>query len=79
MQDRMDSTHPKIENIFEAKAARWRTLARLPIEEKVKILIQLQKMALRCSVRAAGMSVYGNWMSQKRIGIGVRSGQQLRG
>jgi hypothetical protein len=56
MQDGMDSTHPDIENIFEAKAARRRTLARLPIEEKVKILVQLQRMAAPL-LRARGRDV----------------------
>lgn len=35
-----------IEAIFQAKRQRRRDLARLPIEEKVKILLQLQKIAI---------------------------------
>ena len=34
-----------IEEIFEKKRARRMLLAKLPIEEKVKILIKLQKIA----------------------------------
>lgn len=41
----MDDQHHEIEKIFKAKAARRKALARLPIEEKVKILIELQNMA----------------------------------
>ncbi|MBI5299870.1 MAG: hypothetical protein HY877_06220 [Deltaproteobacteria bacterium] len=35
-----------IQNIFQAKKQRRRELANLPIEEKVKILVQLQKIAI---------------------------------
>jgi len=35
-----------VDKIFEAKKQRRQELARLPIEEKVKILIQLQTMAI---------------------------------
>ncbi len=52
----MDSINPEIENILEAKVARRRVLARLPIEEKVKILIELQKMAAPL-LRARGRDV----------------------
>jgi hypothetical protein len=34
-----------VERLFRAKAARRRALARLPIEDKIGILIQLQHMA----------------------------------
>ena len=35
-----------VQNIFCQKEEYHRSIARLPIEEKVKILIELQKMAL---------------------------------
>jgi len=34
-----------VEALFKAKERRRRELAQLPIEEKIKILLQLQKMA----------------------------------
>ncbi len=35
-----------IEKFFEAKRQRRRQLANIPIQEKVKILVKLQKMAI---------------------------------
>jgi hypothetical protein len=35
-----------IDTIFEAKQKRREYLAKLPIEEKIKILVELQKMAV---------------------------------
>lgn len=35
-----------VEKIFQAKRERRKKLARLSIEEKVKILVQMQKLAL---------------------------------
>ncbi|MCB1214764.1 MAG: hypothetical protein KDK66_04735 [Deltaproteobacteria bacterium] len=36
----------KIEDLFKAKEARRKELAKLPIEEKVRILVKLQKLAI---------------------------------
>ncbi len=41
----MENSKKKIKRIFDAKKQKRQNLARLPIEEKVKILIQLQKIA----------------------------------
>lgn len=35
-----------VEKIFESKAARRKELASLPIEEKIKILVEMQKIVL---------------------------------
>ena len=42
----MQKSRKKIETIFKAKQQRRNELATLPIEEKVKILIKLQEIAL---------------------------------
>ena len=42
----MERSKTQLERIFTAKRERRRELARLPVEEKVKILIQLQNMAI---------------------------------
>ncbi|MBI4124487.1 MAG: hypothetical protein HY609_05530 [Deltaproteobacteria bacterium] len=38
----------RVEKIFQAKRKRRQELARLPVEEKFKILLQIQKIA--CSI-----------------------------
>ncbi len=53
----MDGMSQEMETILAAKAARRRVLARLPIEEKVKILIELQKMTAPI-LRAKGRTVH---------------------
>lgn len=42
----MKENKKNIRDFFRAKRKRREDLAKLPIEEKVKILIQLQKMAI---------------------------------
>jgi hypothetical protein len=41
----MDSLKPDIARLIAAKEARRRQLARLPFPEKVKAVVQLQRMA----------------------------------
>jgi hypothetical protein len=41
----MDSLNPSIEKLILAKEVRRRDLARLPYPEKIKIVVELQKMA----------------------------------
>jgi hypothetical protein len=41
----MDLMDPEIARLFAAKEARRQRLARLPFAEKVKLVVQLQKMA----------------------------------
>lgn len=41
----MKTPKQTIQKIFQAKQERRRHLAKLPIEEKIKILVQLQKIA----------------------------------
>jgi hypothetical protein len=41
----MDNLNPEITRLFDAKEARRRRLARLPFPEKVKAVVQLQRMA----------------------------------
>lgn len=41
----MEKPKEQLKRIFEAKEKRRRDLASLPIEEKIKILVQLQKIA----------------------------------
>lgn len=41
----MDNLRPEIARLIAAKAARRRQLARLPFPEKVKAVVQLQRMA----------------------------------
>jgi hypothetical protein len=36
---------PEIQRLFDAKEARRRDLARLPFPEKVRLVVELQKMA----------------------------------
>ena len=38
-------SNPKIENLFKAKELYHKQLAKIPFEEKIKILVQLQKIA----------------------------------
>lgn len=42
----MKKNKTKIEDIFKAKRQRRKDLAKLPIEEKVRILVTLQKLAI---------------------------------
>lgn len=41
----MDNLKPEIARLIAAKEARRRQLARLPFSEKVKAVVQLQRMA----------------------------------
>jgi hypothetical protein len=41
----MDSLNPEVARLIAAKEARRRQLARLPFAEKVKAVVQLQRMA----------------------------------
>lgn len=41
----VDLMDPRIARLFAAKEARRRRLARLPFAEKVKLVVQLQRMA----------------------------------
>lgn len=41
----MEKTNKQIEKIFEAKRARRKEMAALPVEEKFKILLRMQKIA----------------------------------
>ena len=43
--DTMDNLNPEAARIFAATEARRRQLARLPFAEKVKVVVQLQRMA----------------------------------
>lgn len=47
---------PEIQRLFDAKDARRRDLARLPFPEKVRIVVELQKMAAPV-FRARGRNV----------------------
>lgn len=42
----MSKRNKKIDDLFEAKRRRRKELARLSIEEKVRILVELQKIAV---------------------------------
>lgn len=42
----MEKDKKTIDGIFQAKRKRRRELAALPVEEKVKILVKLQKIAI---------------------------------
>ena len=42
----MEKSKKIVEEFFQAKRERRQNLAKLPIEKKVKILVQLQKMAI---------------------------------
>jgi hypothetical protein len=53
----MDAIAPEVLKIFAAKETRRLLLARLPIEEKVKILVRLQEMAAPL-LRARGRNVH---------------------
>jgi len=48
--------NPELQRLFDAKQLRRRDLARLPFPEKVRIVIQLQKMAAPL-FRARGKNV----------------------
>jgi len=53
----MDGIAPDVLTIFAAKESRRQLLARLPIEEKVKILVRLQEIAAPL-LRARGRNVH---------------------
>ena len=40
----MNKIQPEIQRLFDAKEARRRELARLPFPEKVRLVVELQKM-----------------------------------
>ena len=40
----MDAVSPEIQRIFDAKAARRRRLAALPWDEKMRIVVRMQRM-----------------------------------
>jgi hypothetical protein len=48
---------PGIQRLFDAKEARRRDLARLPFPEKVRLVVELQKMAAPV-YRARGRNVH---------------------
>ena len=50
----------EVEALFLAKEKRRRTLARLPIDEKIRVLVELQKMAdgIRAAVGRSGPPVW---------------------
>lgn len=54
--DRMDELKPEIANLFAAKRERRRQLARMSFPEKVRAVIQLQRMAAPL-LRARGRQV----------------------
>jgi hypothetical protein len=53
----MDSLNPSIKKLILAKEVRRRDLARLPYPEKVKIVVELQKMAAPL-LQARGQQVH---------------------
>lgn len=52
----MDALDPEIEKLFAAKEARRKHLAGLPFPEKVRIVVQMQKM-IAPILRARGIDV----------------------
>ena len=68
----MVSSQAKIalEHALREKRRRRRRLARLPIEEKVKIVVQLQK-ATNDIRRASGRSARLRWRIEGLIGLGA--------
>lgn len=52
----MEPLDPEIAKLFEAKEKRRRELAALPYHEKVRIVVELQKMAAPI-LRARGINV----------------------
>jgi len=54
----VNEVKPEIQRLFDAKESRRRGLARLPFPEKVRIIIQLQKIAAPL-YRARGRNVRG--------------------
>ena len=52
----MDELNPEVANLFAAKEARRRRLAALPFPEKIRMLMQLQRMAAPI-LRARGRDV----------------------
>ncbi|MBM3495326.1 MAG: hypothetical protein FJX72_13550 [Armatimonadetes bacterium] len=54
--DTLDPIPPEIERLFEASEARRKRLAALPWEEKIRMVIELQRMAAPIQ-RARGRNV----------------------
>ena len=52
----MDDIKPELQRLFDAKETRRRKLAQLPFPEKVRIILQLQRMAAPL-FRARGIKV----------------------
>jgi len=52
----MDHLNPEVERLLAAKKARRRQLAALPFPEKVRVVVQLQRMAVPL-LRARGRAV----------------------
>ena len=52
----MADIKPELQRLFDAKETRRRKLARLPFPEKVRIILQLQRMAAPL-FRARGIKV----------------------
>ena len=52
----MNKVPPEIQRLFDAKEARRRELARLPFPEKVRLVVELQKMTAP-AYRARGRNV----------------------
>ncbi len=60
----MDVNEGDMQRIWDAKEARRMRLARLPIEEKIRILVKLQEMAAPI-LRARGRNVFV-WEIEKK-------------
>ena len=61
-----------MEKLFAAKRARRAALVRLPFEEKVRIIVELQKMAFEIR-SAAGASAPNPWDLSQWVSRTVRS------
>ncbi len=59
----VDHLRPEIARVFAAKAERRRRLAALPFPEKVRLVMQLQRMAASI-LRARGQSVHA-WQAEE--------------
>lgn len=51
----------EIRRIFDARRESRRARARLPIEEKIRILVELQKIAVKARIDAAGKNPREPW------------------
>lgn len=54
--DRVDSIPPEVRRLFEASEARRQELAALPWEQKIRMVVELQRMAAPV-LRARGLDV----------------------